>query len=269
MADVFLLHPSPAALERLRRALRLEAAAGVRHALHLARGWAELTGLAARSPLALAFVDPYHGGRFAAPELRRLAERSPRVALVAWADFAARPAADAFSLALLGVRAVLSLGSGDAPAAVRQCLTDHLNAAPLDALAARLADAAPLRLRECLRAVVRSTGAPATVTEFAALARCSPRTLRRALRGAGLPAPEQLLAWRRLLHAARLLEDGRSADSVARTLDFSSGSALRKCLRRASGMRPRELVSRGGLAFLAERFVAACDVPAPRVLAAA
>ena len=31
-------------------------------------------------------------------------------------------------------------------------------------------------------------------------------------------AAEQLLAWRRLLHAARLLADGRSADSVARPM---------------------------------------------------
>ncbi|HYJ80378.1 MAG TPA: helix-turn-helix domain-containing protein [Longimicrobiaceae bacterium] len=269
MADVLLLLPSPAAAERVHRALRLEAAAGVDHVLRPARGWAELTDLAARAPLALAFVDPYHGGGFAAAELRRLGERFPRTAVVAYADFAARPASDAFTLALLGVRAVLALDGGDHPAALRQCLTDHLNAAPLDAVAARLAEAAPPRLRHSLQAVVRSAGAPATVAGFAALARCSPRTLRRALRAAGLPAPEQLLAWRRLLHAARLLEDGRSADSVARTLDFSSGSALRKSLRLATGLRPREVVASGGLAFLAERFLAACGGSAERALAAA
>lgn len=268
MADVLLLLP-PAAAERVHRALRVEAAAGVAHAPRPASGWAELTGLAARAPLALAFVDPYHDGRFAAAELRRLRERCLRTAVVAYADFAARPAADAFTLAMLGVRAVIAPGSGDDPTSLRQCLADHLNAAPLDALAARLAPNAPPRLRECLRAVVSSTGAPATVEQFASLARCSPRTLRRALRAAGLPAPEQFLSWRRLLHAARLLEDGRSADSVARTLDYSSGSALRKSLRLATGLRPRELVQGGGLALLAERFLAACAGAAGGALAVA
>jgi AraC-like DNA-binding protein len=269
MSDVLLLNPCPAAAERVRRAMRLEAAAGVLHVLRPARGWAELAELADRSPLALAFVDPYHGGGFAAAELRRLGDRFPRTAVVAYGDFEARPAADVFTLAVLGVRAVLSVGRGDDPAAIVRCLTDHLNAAPLDALAARLAAAAPAGLRHCLQAVVRSTGAPATVEQFAALARCSPRTLQRTLRAAGLPAPEQFLAWRRLLHAARLLEDGRSADSVARALDFSSGSALRKSLRLATGLRPRDVVAGGGLAFLAQRFLAECGMPGAGALAVA
>jgi AraC-like DNA-binding protein len=108
--------------------------------------------------------------------------------------------------------------------------------------------------------VLLGTRGAATVPELARAALCSPRTLRRALRAAGLPAPEELLAWRRLLHAARLLDDGRSADSVARALDFSTGSAMRKCLRRYTGLRPGELRRAGAFAALAALFLARCGV---------
>jgi AraC-like DNA-binding protein len=78
------------------------------------------------------------------------------------------------------------------------------------------------------------------------------------LTAAGLPSPEQLLSWRRLLHAARLLDDGRSADSVARALEFSSGSAMRKSLKQVTGLRPAELAARGGLRLLAGLFLLQC-----------
>jgi transcriptional regulator GlxA family with amidase domain len=109
------------------------------------------------------------------------------------------------------------------------------------------------------------------VSELARAALCSPRTLRRTLGRAGLPAPEELLAWRRLLHAGRLLDDGRSADGVARTLGFSSGSALRKCLKRHTGLRPRELRRQGGFTVLAALFLGRCrgDAPAGAAVAGA
>lgn len=91
-------------------------------------------------------------------------------------------------------------------------------------------------------------------------ARCAvPRATR------DFPPPELLLAWRRLLHAARVLDDGRSADSVARAMDFSTGSALRKSLKRHTGLRPGELRRQGGFSALATLFLRRCggEAPAP------
>ncbi|MFL5517935.1 MAG: hypothetical protein ACJ8DJ_17385, partial [Gemmatimonadales bacterium] len=72
MADILLLSSSPLAAERVRRAVQGERAGGVFHAVRAARGWAELTAWASASAAAVAFVDPWHGGAFAALEIRRL-----------------------------------------------------------------------------------------------------------------------------------------------------------------------------------------------------
>ncbi|HEX2209648.1 MAG TPA: helix-turn-helix domain-containing protein, partial [Longimicrobium sp.] len=87
----------------------------------------------------------------------------------------------------------------------------------------------------------------------------SPRTLRRRLQAAGLPPAEQLLAWRRLLHAARLLEDPqRSVQSVSRSLGFSTASAFRRSLRALTGLRPAEVVAGGGVRLVAGLLLARC-----------
>lgn len=258
MADIFLLSACPASALRVRRAVQRELAGGVFHTLRAARGWGELTALAASSAAALAFVDPYYGGAFAAAELRRLRERAPGVELVALADFTRSPADDAFRLALLGVRGLVCAGRDEGPAALVACMREHLNAGPLEELVGDLAAVVPSPIHRWLAPALRSYEVPLTVPALARAAGCSPRTLRRAVRAAGLPTPEQLLAWRRLLHAARLLDDGRSANSVAHALHFSSGSALRKSLKGVTGLCPRELAARGGLRLLASRFLLRC-----------
>ncbi len=64
---------------------------------------------------------------------------------------------------------------------------------------------------------------------------------------AGLPPPGALIAWCRLLYAARLLEDaGRSVERTAHALGFASATALRNAMRRYTGLRPSELAARGG-----------------------
>ncbi|HEX8451411.1 MAG TPA: helix-turn-helix domain-containing protein [Longimicrobium sp.] len=256
MADILLLSSCPTAARRIREAVQREAAGGVHHRVRQARGWAELTVLASSSACAVAFVDPYGGGAFAAAEIRRLRERAPALEIVACADFAGRPAADAFSIALLGVRALVD--PADGMGAFVDAVREHLNRAPLDEMVETLASALPPAVHRWLAPVLVAASAPEDVAALARAARCSPRTLRRSLRAAELPTPEQLLAWRRLLHAARLMGDGRTADGVARSLGFSSGSALRKSLKQLTGLRPRDLSGTGGARILAGLFIARC-----------
>jgi AraC-like DNA-binding protein len=268
MADVLLLADSPAALDAVRRAVRAAGAAGVAHALRPVRSWAELCALAGAVRVGVAFVNPYHGGTFATAEIRRLRERHPSLELVAYADFTARPAADPFALALLGVRGVVPRGAPDEAALLAGCLDRAPGWTVLEPVIERLRELLPASVHGWLEPVLRSPLEPRTVPELARRAGCSPRTLRRTLCAAGLPSPEQLLAWRRLLHAARLLEDpARSAESVARTLELSSGAALRKTLRTMAGLRPRDLAARGGVRVVAARFLAACgdgeSIPVP------
>ena len=259
MGELLLLCDSPAGAELVRRAVQRDAAGGTFHAVRRGRGWAELAAWAA-SPGAgrLALVDPYHGGCLASVEISRLRERSPALEVVALGDFTQRPPGDGFSLAVLGVREIICLAQRDAEARLVAALGAHLNRGAMEDTVAALAARVPAAVHRWLAPVLLTADGVTAVPELARAARCSPRTLRRTLAGAGLPPPEELLAWRRLLHATRLLDDGRSADSVARALDYSSGSALRKVLKRHTGLRPGELRRQGGFAALAALFLGRC-----------
>lgn len=267
MGELLFLSDAAAGTEALRRAVRRDAACGVFHTVRQARGWAELAAWAAAPGAGrLALVDPYHGGALAAAEIRRLRERTPALEVIALADFTRCPPADAFSLALLGVREIVCTAERDAAARLAAALGAHLNRGPLEEMVAALAGRVPPAVHRWLAPVLLSARDALNVPGLARAARCSPRTLRRTLAGAGLPPPEELLAWRRLLHAARLLDDGRSADSVARALDFSTGSALRKCLKRHTGFRPGELRRQGGFEALAALFLRRCGgAPNPQL----
>jgi len=75
------------------------------------------------------------------------------------------------------------------------------------------------------------------------------------LSGAAFPPPRRLLTWGRLILAAHLLEDThRSADRIAVTLDFPSGSAFRNTCQRYLHATPKEIRDRGGAAFVIRMF---------------
>lgn len=264
MSEILFLCGAPAGADALRRAVQRDAASGVFHTLRQARGWPELAAWAARPGAArLAFVDPYHGGAFAASEIRRLRERVPGLEMVALGDLTRCAPSDAFTLARLGVREIVCVRERDAAARVAAALATHLNRGAMEETVASLSGRVPISLLRWLQPFLLSPGEGATVGELARGARCSPRTLRRALRAAGLPGPDEMVAWRRLLHAGRLLDDGRSADSVARAMGFSTGSALRKCLKRHTGLRPGDLRREGALAAVSAAFLGRCDGARP------
>jgi AraC-like DNA-binding protein len=81
------------------------------------------------------------------------------------------------------------------------------------------------------------------------------------LKTRGLPSAGHLLIWAKLLHAGRWLSDpGRSAESVSRQLEYSSGAAFRRVLRNYVECTPTELRDAGGLAPVLSRFLAACGI---------
>lgn len=258
MGDLLLLSADPSVTDALRCALRRQAAAGVHHAVRVARGWCDLTALAVAAPGALALVDPYHGGVFGAAEIRRLRARAPGVTVVALADFSGRPPADGFVLAQLGIGRMVCV-RGDGPGALARALDELLYRGPLDEMVAALAEVVPASVHRWLGPMLVSPADPGCVPALARLAgQGSARTLGRVLAAAGLPTAAELLAWRRLLHASRLLEDGRSVAGAAAVLEFSSASALRKSLRQLAGLRPAELAVSGGVRRLASLFVDRC-----------
>jgi AraC-like DNA-binding protein len=81
------------------------------------------------------------------------------------------------------------------------------------------------------------------------------------LKDVGLPSAGHLLLWAKLLHASRwLVEPGRSAQSVSRQLEYSSGAALRRALHNYLGVTPTQLCESGGFPFVLRAFLDVCDL---------
>lgn len=98
-----------------------------------------------------------------------------------------------------------------------------------------------------------------TSDEVAAWAGLSRPHLSVILKEWGLPSVGHLLVWGRLLHAGRWLTDpGRSAESISRQLEYSSGAAFRRALRSYVGGTPTEVAERGGFEFVMDRFMDLC-----------
>ena len=65
-----------------------------------------------------------------------------------------------------------------------------------------------------------------------------------------------MIAWCRLITAARLLEDpGRTVEQVALLLDFPSGASLRNMLKRYTGLAPGEVRENGGMRCVIHAFL--------------
>lgn len=76
------------------------------------------------------------------------------------------------------------------------------------------------------------------------------------LKARGLPSAGHLLTWAKLLHAARWLDDpGRSAESISRQLEYSSGAAFRRALRNYVGGTPTSVREGGALRHVMDRFL--------------
>lgn len=95
--------------------------------------------------------------------------------------------------------------------------------------------------------------------EYAARLGLSRPHLSERFKDAGLPSTGHLLIWTRLFHAAHWLEEpGRTGESVSRQLEYSSGAAFRRALRTYTGATPTQVVRRGGLDFVLDRFMTTC-----------
>lgn len=76
------------------------------------------------------------------------------------------------------------------------------------------------------------------------------------LRSVGLPSAGHLLTWAKMLHAGRWLgEPGRTAQSVSRQLEYSSGAGFRRALHNYVGGTPSWVKEAGGFRFVLGRFL--------------
>lgn len=244
MSVIATLLPQPVHVQRLRSALR------DRHELHECADWASLVRICDREPVRVAVLDLYWEKTPNFESVRQLKQRLPRLTLVAYVSMAPERGHDLFDAGRAGMDGLVLVGQDDAPRPLL-ALIERAESRSLAGLVRRSLDGIdPIVLDAVLLAVMRAHErlSPQALSKLLAQPR---RAVTLRLAAEGFPAPQRLLTWGRLIVAAHMLEDRhRSADRVANTLDFPSGSAFRNTCQRYLHATPGQVRARGGAAYV-------------------
>lgn len=248
MGLVAALLSDPARQHRLRSAMR------ERHQLVVAAQWSEFLEVCASAPVTAAVIDLHDYGHPTFDELRQFRLRHGSTALVLYIAVPPVPVADVFEAGRFGFDAIVVAGAGDDPPALQAVIERAMARGVGEMLRKALGDVSPTA-RDAVLASVARAHERLSPEKLARLLGVRRRVLTERLAHAGLPAPQRLIAWGRLLVAARLLEDpDRKADAIAATLDFPSGSAFRNTCQRYLGATPQEIRACGGAEFVVGAF---------------
>ena len=187
--------------------------------------------------------------------LRRFRSSSPRTVILAYCSVSMRVAPLLVAAGRAGIDDVLLRGYDDLSESIRHRLAqDNLTDASRRILVRIGMRAGPAWgvFAHCVR---RAATTVLTVEQLAQELGVHRKTLHNWLRAAGLPSPERIIGWSRLLLAATLLEaSSRSVSSVALTVGFSSEAAFRSMLARYTGLKSRDLRVRDGSNRLLDAF---------------
>lgn len=246
-------------------AVRLSEALEPRHDVAAATSWHRFRRLVRERPVVVAIVDldvlaSVRSGRDTLAELRLA---YPRLGLVLVVDRNADPVS-LFHLGRAGVENLVFLPVEELRAELNRGLRRALDASAAAVVTRSLSPFLPRRalmaVHQAMEGVHRRWGADA----FAQTIGLSRPFLSEVFKERGLPSVGHLLLWTRLLHAGLWLsEPGRTAESVSRQLEYSSGAAFRRALKHYTGATPTEVIEGGGLPFVLRRFRSVCGfVPA-------
>ncbi len=231
------------------------------HRLLWADSWRGLNALVRDRPIAVVVTDLHAEPRKdGALRVFRFAQRFPLTPLVSWGDPDGR---ELFRIGKAGARDIV-LTQDTADAALISEVID-----------ASLAATLPRVLQEHLRGRVDDAGLELItvaaeriadgiqVPELAATFQYSISTLERRCEVMQLPTPGRLLLWLRVLFGLRwLLEEGRSVESVASQLGYSSGAAFRRAIKATIGGRPTPLRNAEAFDQALESFALECHATA-------
>ena len=239
------------------RQTRLRTALRERHQLAVAHGWREFLEMCESAPVTAAVIDLADYGQPTFDDLRQFRLRHGSTALVLYIAVPPVSVQDVFEAGRFGFDAMVVAGEGDDPQALQDVIERAMARGAGELLRKGLGDTPPTPRDAALASVARAHErlSPEKLARLLGIRR---RTLTERLVRAGFPAPQRLIAWGRLIVAARLLEDpDRKADAIAMTLDFPSGSAFRNMCQRYLGATPQEIRARGGADYVVGAFLKA------------
>lgn len=250
MALIAALLPNPVDRDAL-------GAAAAGHQMTWADDWRDLTRLVKEEPAVAAVADLHaERGKDGVLRIYRFARRYPHTPILVWGDLDGR---DLFRLGKAGATdVVLSVD-----AANRDLLDELIGDATRDHLAVRLDRRLADRIGDGGRDLVRraASGIPngIQVPDLADSRGLSVSTLERRCQDWGLTTPGRILLWLRIVYGLDwLLEPGRSVESVATQLGYSSGAAFRRAIKVTVGGKPTPLRNPDGLSAAIDGFIEDC-----------
>ena len=244
MGVIATLLPQATRLQRLRVAIR------DRHEVIVCSDWDALQEACDTRAVRLVVVDLYATGDANFERIRELKQGMPRLTIIAYYTITLDRIRDVFDTGRVGVDALVIPDQDDSP---RQLLAliERAESRSLGSVVRQSLDEVDPSVRDAvLLSITRAHErlSPEGLAKLLALPR---RTVSERLSAAGFPPPRRLLTWGRLVVAAHLLEDPhRTADRVAASLGFPSGSAFRNLCQRYLHSTPGDIRRRGGAAYV-------------------
>ena len=247
MAVIATLLPQ-AQLQRLRVALR------DRHEVAACDDWEMLARTCERQPVRVAVVDLFHEGEANFENVRQLKQRLPRLSLICYVAVSMERARDLFDAGRQGMDGLIVMDRDDSPIDILRIIGVAESRTLADVIRRQVSGADPVVYDSVMLAITRAHER-LSPTRLARLLNVPRRTLSQRLLTGGYPAPLRLLTWGRLIVAAHMMEDRRrSADRVASSLEFPSGSAFRNTCQRYLHSTPGQIRTRGGAQFVIRAF---------------
>ena len=243
-----LLH-NPVRQERVRTAL-----AG-RHGLIECDSWPTLISACSRRAVTVALVDLFGAPAPTDPDadfdaVRELKRRFPSVTVVLYTASPPARARDLFEAGRFGMDGLVLADTDDQPRRLRMIIEQAEARGVTSLLRPALVGVKPT-VRDALLVCVTRAHQHLSPDDLARILGLRRKLLSERLGNAGFPTSQKLIAWGRLIVAARLLEDSdRTADGVALALDYPSGSAFRNACQRYVGAAPHQMRARGGAAYV-------------------
>lgn len=231
------------------------------HRLLWADSWRGLNALVRDRPVAVVVTDLHAEPRKdGALRVYRFAQRFPLTPLVSWGDPDGR---ELFRIGKAGARDIVLTQDAADSALIGEVLDASMHAALPQLLRARLAGRIDDGALELVTTAAERIPDGIQVPDLATTFNYSISTLERRCEVMQLPTPGRLLLWLRVLFGLRwLLEEGRSVESVASQLGYSSGAAFRRAIKATIGGRPTPLRNADAFDQAIESFAAECSARA-------
>lgn len=249
MSIIATLVSTPVRLQRLQSAVRDT------HQVVVCDDWSALLAACERQVVHVAVLELDLVATPSFDQVRRLKQKAPRIALVAYAGLGADRIRHIFDAGRYGFEELVVAELDDGAGAFARALERAAARGVAGLVRGAIPAGTDPAVRDAVLIAVTRAHERLTPATLADILGTSPRQLVRILADAGAPSPHRLLMWGRLIVAGALMDGSRrSADRIAVALGFPSGSAFRNTCRRYLGATPGEARAEGSARFVVERF---------------